>query len=169
MARFAAFLRAVNVGGTGQLPMAALKALCESLGFTQVRTYIASGNVVFETALSRGAAQARFEAALRLHMGKDVGLFLRDAAELQAVVDANPFQAAPANRVMVVLLDANPEPALLATAMGRADEEMSLGPSCLFLHYPSGMGKSKLKIPGAALGTARNMNTIRAVLGLLDD
>jgi len=48
---YVALLRAVNVGGTGKLPMAALKAMCETIGCTNVRTYIASGNVVFDSRL----------------------------------------------------------------------------------------------------------------------
>ncbi|HEY0489493.1 MAG TPA: DUF1697 domain-containing protein, partial [Telluria sp.] len=52
MTTFIALLRAVNVGGTGKLPMTELKAMCEAAGFTNVRTYIASGNVVFDSALA---------------------------------------------------------------------------------------------------------------------
>ena len=51
MTTYAALLRAVNVGGTGKLPMPELRAMCESVGFSKVRTYIASGNVVFESKL----------------------------------------------------------------------------------------------------------------------
>ena len=51
MTKYVALLRAVNVGGTGKLPMAELRAMCESIGFAKVRTYIASGNVVFESEL----------------------------------------------------------------------------------------------------------------------
>ena len=51
---FIALLRAINVGGTGKLPMSDLKRLCEKVGFRNVRTYIASGNVVAE----RGGSEA---------------------------------------------------------------------------------------------------------------
>ena len=51
MPRYAVLLRAVNVGGTGKLPMSKLKAMCEDAGFAEVQTYIASGNVVFESRL----------------------------------------------------------------------------------------------------------------------
>ena len=54
MASFVALLRAVNVGGTGKLPMTELRGLCERLGFGRVRTYIASGNVVFEASCDEG-------------------------------------------------------------------------------------------------------------------
>ena len=108
MARFAAFLRAVNVGGTGKLPMAALRAMCEAEGFSAVETYIASGNVVFTTKLSRDQATGKLEKQLAQHLGKPTGLFLRDADQLKAVVDGNPFAQAEGNRLMVILLAADP-------------------------------------------------------------
>ena len=65
-----ALLRAINVGGTGKLPMTELRALCEELGFANVRTYIQSGNVVFESRLSQARAKAALEAALEARMGR---------------------------------------------------------------------------------------------------
>ncbi len=52
MANYIALLRAVNIGGTGKLPMTELQAMCHDAGFAQVRTYIASGNVVFKSTAS---------------------------------------------------------------------------------------------------------------------
>jgi uncharacterized protein (DUF1697 family) len=54
MNTYVALLRAVNVGGTGKLPMADLKAMCDAAGFVQVQTYIASGNVVFKSKATGG-------------------------------------------------------------------------------------------------------------------
>lgn len=167
MVQLAAFLRAVNVGRTGKLPMAELKTMCEGLGFTKVKTYIASGNVVFETPLSAAKAKAALEAAVVKYLGKPVGLFLRDKASLEAVIGGNPFVMAEGNRLMVILLDAAPSKAAIDAAKFKVDEEIALGHQCLYVHYPSGMGKSKLKISGAEQGTARNMNTMRAVLEML--
>ncbi|QWT19828.1 DUF1697 domain-containing protein [Bacillus sp. NP157] len=64
MPAFIALLRAVNVGGTGKLPMAELKAMCEAEGFLAVKTYIASGNVVFTSTLKEKAVKAALEARL---------------------------------------------------------------------------------------------------------
>lgn len=58
MTTYVALLRAVNVGGTGKLPMKYLKELCEKQGFAKVRTYIASGNVIFESAKRESAVKA---------------------------------------------------------------------------------------------------------------
>jgi uncharacterized protein (DUF1697 family) len=71
---YIALLRAVNVGGTGKLPMAELKATCIALGFTQGQTYIASGNVVFKSALSESKVKARLEAKPQTYAGKPVGV-----------------------------------------------------------------------------------------------
>src|SRR5258708_40263354 len=87
---FVALLRAVNVGGTGKLPMNDLKAMCEALGFGSVRTYIASGNVVFTSRKSEGAAKAALEARLEAYAGKPIEGFLRSAAEIHAVLTSNP-------------------------------------------------------------------------------
>lgn len=65
MPAYIALLRAVNVGGTGKLPMAELRAMCESIGLTHVRTYIASGNVVFRAACRRPRSRPSSSAAWR--------------------------------------------------------------------------------------------------------
>jgi uncharacterized protein (DUF1697 family) len=167
MARFAAFLRAVNVGGTGKLPMAALRAMCEAEGFTAVETYIASGNVGFTSKFSRDQAKAKLEKQLAQHFGKPAGLFLRDADQLKAMINCNPFPKAEGNRLMVILLAADPLRRMIEEAKNQRDEEIALGEACLYVHYPSGMGQSKLKIPGAEHGTARNINTIRKMLEIM--
>ena len=66
MTAFVALLRAVNVGGTGKLPMGELVRLCESAGFCSVSTYIASGNVVFSSRETEARVKARLEQALRV-------------------------------------------------------------------------------------------------------
>ena len=158
--RFVALLRAVNVGGTGKLEMAELRRMAEAAGFTGVRTYIASGNVVFGAQTSEPEVKAILEAALAEYAGKPVGVMVRTAAEMAAVRDANPFPDAQGSRVTAIFLDAPPTPDMLDAVTNRADEELVLGTRELYVHYPSGMGRSKLVIKGAAAGTARNMNTV---------
>ena len=69
MTKFVALLRAVNVGGTGRLPMTELKAMCETAGFGAVRTFIASGNVVFESGNTEAQVKAKLEGALEAYAG----------------------------------------------------------------------------------------------------
>ena len=160
MTTFIALLRAVNVGGAGKLPMSELKAMCEAAGFSHARTYIASGNVVFDSEADEAAVKARLERALEDYAGKPVGVLVRTGGEMAAVLAANPFPAAPPNRTVALFLDRPPPPDALASASGIADERLALGRREIYVHYPSGMARSKLKIPPARDGTARNMNTI---------
>jgi uncharacterized protein (DUF1697 family) len=160
MTNYVALLRAVNVGGTGKLPMAQLRAMCESLGFANVRTYIASGNVVFSSKLSETAVKKKLEHALETYAGKPVGVLIRTAAELAAVLDANPFKSAAPNRTVAIFLDAPPPADSLSGVSGQQTEEIALGVREIYVHYGNGMAKSKLKIPAAKTGSARNMNTV---------
>ena len=160
IATYVALLRAVNVGGTGQLPMADLKAICEDAGFAHVRTYIASGNVVFASTAAAAKVKAALEARLLAYAGKPVGVVARTAAEIAAVLAANPFPTAPPNRTVAIFLDKAPPADALDHAAGVNREEMRLGVREIYVHYPDGQGTSKLRIPAAKAGTARNMNTI---------
>jgi uncharacterized protein (DUF1697 family) len=157
---YVGLLRAVNVGGTGKLPMTRLVAMCEDAGFTDVRTYIASGNVVFGAKTGAAAVKAAIAERLAAHAGKPVGVLVRTSVEMAAVVAANPFAKAPGNRTIVFFLDEPPRADSLARIRGRQDEELRLGTREIYAFYPSGMGKSKLVIPAARAGTARNMNTV---------
>lgn len=160
MRTYTCLLRAVNVGGTGKLPMAELRALCEAAGFSDVRTCIASGNVVLRSGSSARQVQATLEAALAEYAGKPVGVLVRTPAEMSAVLDANPFPDAAPNRTMVIFLDQPPPPETLQTVRGQTGEELALGKREIYVHYPDGMGNSKLQIPVAKAGTARNINTL---------
>jgi len=158
MSAYVALLRAVNVGGTGKLPMTELRAMCEAAGFATVRTYIASGNVVFEAAAAEPEVKAALEAALAAYAGKPVGVMVRNGAEMAAVLAANPYPEAPPNRVMAIFLD-TPPPADLGVA-GQAGERIAPGQREIYVHYPEGMAETKLRIAAARAGTARNINTV---------
>jgi uncharacterized protein (DUF1697 family) len=157
---FIVLLRAVNVGGTGKLPMSELKRLCEKAGFQNVRTYIASGNVLAEGDGSETQAKAALEAELKAFAGKPVGVIVRTAAEMAQVVALNPFPDRAANQTVAIFLDHAPPPEALKDIGGQANEEIRLGAREIYVHYPDGIGRSKLRIAAASDGTARNMNTV---------
>jgi uncharacterized protein (DUF1697 family) len=160
MGSFVALLRAVNVGGTGKLPMSDLKDICEALGFGAVRTYIASGNVVFTSSKSEAAIKATLEKRLEAYAGKPVGVLVRTAAEMAQALSDNPFPKAAPNRTMAVFLDRAPSADAFAGIRGQRDEQIQLGRREIYIHYGDGMANSKLVIPAARTGTARNMNTV---------
>ena len=140
--------------------MVDLKGMCEDAGFAQVQTYIASGNVVFKSAASAKKVKAELEARLLAYAGKPVGVVVRTAAEMTTVLAANPFPKAAPNHTVAIFLDEPPAKEALAHAVGVKDEEMRLSAREFYVFYPSGQGMSKLRIPAAKNGTARNMNTV---------
>jgi len=166
MNTYVALLRAVNVGGTRKLPMAELRVMCEEAGFGAVRTFIASGNVVFESAQTAAQVAAALESRLHAYAGKPVGVLVRTGAEMAAVLARNPFASEAPNRVVAIFLDAPPPGDALEHASGRKDEACALGEREIYVHYGDGMADSRLKIPAARHGTARNMNTIAKLAGM---
>lgn len=161
-----ALLRAVNVGGTGKLPMAELRAMAGRIGFENPRTYIASGNLVFESAMTADDARAALEAALEAYAGKPVGVVMRSPDAMQAVLDANPFPEAAGNRCIVHFLEAAPPDDLETTLRHRADEQIAAGEREIYIHYGEGMAQSKLVVPATKTGTGRNLNTVAKLVAL---
>lgn len=166
MTTFIALLRAVNVGGTGKLPMSELKTLCKAAGFFEIRTYIASGNVVFESAISEKAVKSTLERRLAEYAGNPVGVIVRTAVEMAAVLECNPFPRAAPNRTVAIFLDRAPPVDTLSQVTGRTVEDIRLGKREIYVHYEAGMADSKLKIAAAKTGTARNMNTVAKLAAL---
>lgn len=157
---YVALLRAINVGGTGKLPMAELKSLCGGLGFADVSTFIQSGNVIFRDGGDEDEIAARLDAALAERLGKPPGVFLRRPGELAAIAKANPFAAMEPNRVLVSFFaEPVPENSLYGLVAPDGEEVVALGRE-IFVHCPIGSGRSKIKLPILKTGTSRNINTI---------
>jgi len=164
---FIALLRAVNVGGTGKLPMAELKTMCVEAGFRDVRTYIASGNVIFASAWDENGVKAALEKRRLAYAGKPVGVAVRTHTEMAATLARNPFAEAPGNRVVAIFLDPKVAPSALDGITGRSEHErIVLGHREIFVHYGDGLAQTKLRIPAAKNGTARNMNTVAKLVAL---
>jgi uncharacterized protein (DUF1697 family) len=159
---YVALLRGVNLVGNSTLKMADLKVIAEELGLQKARTFIASGNLLFVSGEPEEKLRRLLEARLRAHMSKDVGVMLRTAAEMAAVVRANPFTDGPGNRVQAFFMNERPPKDLLETVRNQADDErVAAGAREVYVAYGErGIGKSRLRIPAAEAGTARNMNTV---------
>ncbi len=167
MQTWIALLRGINVGGHKKVKMAELKTLCESMGLTDVRTHLQSGNVVFRTARTDRARLAKdIESALSV----DARVILRTDGELRAIIAANPMneeaQREPSHFIVVFLAE---EPAASAMKSLRdaysGAEPMHLRGRELYIHYGNGMGSSKLtntiiERKLGVTGTARNWNTV---------
>ncbi len=167
MTVFVALLRAVNVGGTGMLPMKDLAGLCTKLGLENVRTYIQSGNVVFTSRLSRNRVRESLEGALAARMGKTIDVIVRDATELRKVLEANPFPDVHPSRVAVAFCSTPVQKKLFDAVVIPASEEIVVGDQEFYVHYPDGMGQSKLKFPKfEGFATVRNINTVTKLVAM---
>lgn len=161
MTSYVALLRGVNLVGKSTLKMAELKAIADDLGLKKVRTYIASGNLVFTSDEPEERLRKMLEKELQEHMGKQVRVMLRTASEMDAAVRANPFPDAPGNRVQAFFMNDPPPADLMRTVRNLDDERVAPGAREVYVAYGErGIGRSRLRIPSAEAGTARNMNTV---------
>lgn len=165
--KYAALLRGINVGGNNKLPMKELAALFTAAGYTNVETYIQSGNVVFEApaALAKRLPE-RLREAIEERFGFQVPLTVRSGAELAKVVAGNPFlrQGAAEKELHVYFLADQPPPAELDAKRSPPDEFVLKGRE-IYLRLPNGMGRSKLTnayFDGKlkTVSTARNWATV---------
>lgn len=162
-----ALLRAVNVGGTGALPMPVLKAMGEDCGFSRARTWIASGNLLFESGDDEATIQSKLEARLLEWAGKPIEVFVRTVQQLAMIVAANPFPDAHGSRHLIYFRDCPPPPDLIARCRHANGERLALGTRELHVDYGEGIRFTKLKISGKAEHTARNFNTVTKLAELL--
>lgn len=173
MNTYIAFLRGINVGGHGALPMKTLVAALESTGARKVRTYIQSGNAVFESAGKNPAGLARELAAeIMRRCGFEPCVHILAIADLKKAIAENPFPEAvaePGSLHLGFLAAPPPAPDLKKLAELRKDSErFHLTGAVFYLHAPEGVGRSKLaasaeKLLGAAM-TQRNWRTVCKVM-----
>ena len=172
--RYVALLRGVNVGGKNRLPMANLRDIFTEAGCTGVKTYIQSGNVVFEAAQNLAERVPEIVTlAIRRWFGYETAVVIRSSEELRHVVASNPFDTTGDPRFLhVAFLGEAPS----AEAVSRLDPQRS--PPDAFavrgrnvhLHYPNGVARSKLtnEYLAAQLRTTSTMRNWRTVLTLLE-
>ncbi|MBO9123174.1 MULTISPECIES: DUF1697 domain-containing protein [unclassified Rhizobium] len=158
---YIALLRAINVGGTGKLPMTELKAICERLGFTDVKTYIQSGNVLFRANAKEADVARVLDGALGEVLGKKPGVTVRSRKEMEAIVGKAPFPDAKPSFLLVSFLPEIAPKDALDRMVAPDGEEAVVDGREIYVHYPIGSGKSKLKLPALNAGTSRNINTVR--------
>ncbi len=170
-------LRGVNLAGHRKVKMDDLRALYESLGFSEVRTYINSGNVIFKTAARDPARlRKRIEDAIESTFGFRSDVVLRTVDDLKTIIAANPFAARQdiePNRFAVHFLANDLDDAVRRQVMAIdiAPEELHAIGRELYVYYANGMSRPKLSLAQVekmmkTIGTSRNWNTVRKLLEL---
>ncbi|WP_116995330.1 DUF1697 domain-containing protein [Desertimonas flava] len=169
-----AFIRGINVGGRHKVPMAALRADLEAVGFGDVRTYIQSGNVVYRTRDQGTPADdaAAIAKTIRRAHGFAPAVMAFEAADVAAHLDASPYRDADPSQAFLVFVDGDPAELGDPTPYATDGEQWQVGPGVVHLYTPNGLGRSKLggRYAGASkvATTTRNLGTIAAVLALAD-
>ena len=170
MPRYVAFLRAINVGGH-TVRMETLRAHFESLGLANVETFIASGNVIFETRAAAAALERKIEACLLEALGYEVATFLRTDREVAAIADYRPFAEAAmksARALCVGFLGAAPTPAARRLILGLRTAIDDFHVEGRELYWMCRKGQSESRFSNTVFertvrmrATFRGMNTVR--------
>jgi len=167
--RVAALLRGVNIGSNKRISMADLRSIVESLGHSDVETYLQSGNVVF-TPKGKGDHALRLSKAIEQETGHEVAVLVRTGGELARVVEANPYTVSDPTRVVVAFLGEELE----LGQLGLGDlgpylpDELTLHGREIYVSVPNGQGRSKLMETLVKRGlpttiTVRNWRTVEAL------
>ncbi|MGQ0558647.1 MAG: DUF1697 domain-containing protein [Sphingosinicella sp.] len=178
MARRVALLRGINVGGR-VLPMAELRALAARLGWTEVSTFIASGNLLFVSDLAPAAAEQALEEAIEQRFAMKVPVIVRTRAQMRAYRDGNPFPDAARDTPnwLMLLVPKRPPPAdAVEKLQARAQdgEQVGRADDGLWISFVGGVARSKLspmlidKLVDSP-ATSRNYRTVAKLCELLGE
>jgi uncharacterized protein (DUF1697 family) len=166
-------LRAVNLGSR-KLTSADLKTACEDAGLENVRTLLASGNVVFEAKGTAAKIETALEAAVKAKVGFDAEAMVRSPKQWAAILEANPFpkqaKKDPAHLIVWVMKD-QPDLAVLDVYLKAYDgpELVEPGDRALYIYYPESQARSDFKLPRkTGIGTGRNWNTMQKLAAMAD-
>lgn len=174
MTHWVALLRGVNVGGHNKVPMADLRALAGRLGWHDVRSYIASGNLVFQAEGDAEDLAESLRAAMVAQIGVDVPVLVLPGPAIHAAVADCPFQPEKGSHVHAFFLWSAPVvDAPLLTLLRAPSEALIVRGGIAWLHAPEGVGRSKLaekigKVIGSTEMTGRNLNTVVRLAQMLE-
>lgn len=171
MKTWIALLRGINVGGHHKVPMKRLVDLMQANGFTDVRTYIQSGNIVFKGPARPGA---RIADLIEAEFGFRPAVLNFDASEFRRALDNNPYDVDVGNTVHIFFCDKVPKSVNFERleSLRASSEHYTLTGKVFYLHAPDGIARSDLvtkmgkAFPGITM-TARNLNTVRRLADML--
>jgi uncharacterized protein (DUF1697 family) len=180
VAKYVALLRGINLGAVNKVPMADLRALFDDLGHSNVRTYVQSGNVVFEATKS---TPKKLAVTIEQHVGrafghKDISVIVRSRSELERIATGNPFPTKDTNPTLlhvIFLADTPTSKSLSSLDPDRSPpDQFVVRGKDIYLSLPKGSGRSKLTIDYfekrlGTRGTGRNWNTVTRLLDMMND
>ena len=175
MGTYVAFLRGINLGPTNKISMPALRELAADLGYTDVRTYINSGNLIFSSTKSAATLEREISAAIKSTIGHRIDVAVRTPAQLKKVLTNNPYPDGNPSQVTVAFLTK----ASGSRRQGRRSrpspqeyEPFTFAGKEVYVHYSQGLGTSKLAEKFSAIigvsATVRNIRTVEKVIALCD-
>lgn len=176
MTRFVALLRAVNLGPVNRVSNAALREWVADLGYSAVKTHLASGNVVFTAdETDRDVGAAKIAARIKDETGFDIAVLGRTHGDLVAALEGNPSPNAEEKQLVVTFLGGEPSTSSVdkLNALKTESEELVFAGEVAYLHCPDGLGRSKLAARFNktidVVATGRNLRTVRTLADLTAD
>ena len=175
MATYVAFLRGVNLGPNNKISMRALRAMAEDRGYTDVATYINSGNLIISSTKKAATVEREISNAIKDTVGRPIDVTVRTPAQLKKILAENPYPDGNPSQVTVAFLTkappANAQDKVAAVATDH--EPFTFAGQDVYVNYSQGIGKSKLAerfsdIIGVS-STVRNIRTVKKVLALCGD
>jgi uncharacterized protein (DUF1697 family) len=172
VATYLAFLRGVNLGPTNKISMPELRAMAEDLGYTDVATYINSGNLIISSPKTAAAVEREIAKAIKDSFGRPIDVAVRTPAQLKKILAENPYPDGNPSQVTVAFLTKTPaaDAKEKVAAVAKDYEPFTFSGQQVYVNYSKGIGKSKLAekfsdIIGVS-STVRNIRTVEKVLAL---
>jgi uncharacterized protein (DUF1697 family) len=174
MATYVAFLRGVNLGPNNKISMPALRAMASDLGYTDVATYINSGNLIIKSPKKAATVEREISKAIKDTFGRPIDVTVRTPAQLKQVLAENPYPEGNPSQVTVAFLTNAPakDAKNKVAAVAQDYEPFTIAGQQVYVNYSQGIGKSKLAekfsdIIGVS-STVRNIRTVEKVLALCE-
>jgi len=172
---FVAFLRGINLGPTNKISMPSLRAMAEDLGYTDVATYINSGNLIINSTKKAATVEREISKGIKDTFAHQIDVTVRTPARLRKILAANPYPDGNPSQVTVAFLTKSPptDAKQKVAEIAQAYEPFSFAGQEVYVHYSQGLGRSKLAEKFSAIigvsSTVRNIRTIEKVLALCGD
>ena len=175
MIGYIALLRGINVGGHKKILMADLRLVLESLQFENVKTYIQSGNIVFQSSEENKALlQDNIHFAIKKHYDFEVPVLVKTISEIKTIVNACPFSEEEKEKSYFMLLFTSPKTDLISTVMDKkpAHEQIEITKNCIYFYSEKGYGKAVcnsnfIEKKLDCVLSARNYRTMRKLIDLV--